>query len=107
MIEGSFVQEHGVGVKMLSLVEKLKDLKADLDKETYIEVILQSLPPSFDSFIVNYNINGPDKDLHELINMFVQYETTIEKSTPVSIDMEGFNLRSERQKGWTLEEEEG
>ncbi|KAL0285673.1 UNVERIFIED_CONTAM: hypothetical protein Sradi_7168200 [Sesamum radiatum] len=34
MIEGSFVQEHGV--KMLSLVEKLKDLKADLAKETYI-----------------------------------------------------------------------
>ncbi|KAL0313335.1 UNVERIFIED_CONTAM: hypothetical protein Sradi_5732800 [Sesamum radiatum] len=44
MIEGSSVQEHGV--KMLSLVEKLKDLKADLAKETNIEVILQSfLPP--------------------------------------------------------------
>ncbi|KAL0411624.1 UNVERIFIED_CONTAM: hypothetical protein Slati_3752100, partial [Sesamum latifolium] len=80
IIEGSFVQEHGV--KMLSLVEKLKDLKADLAKETYIDVILQSLPPSFDSFIVNYNMNGLDKDLHELINMLVQYEKTIEKSAP-------------------------
>ncbi|KAL0454919.1 UNVERIFIED_CONTAM: hypothetical protein Slati_0831100 [Sesamum latifolium] len=78
LIEGSSVQEHGV--KMLSLVEKLKDLKADLAKETYIDVILQSLPPSFDSFIVNYNMNGLDKDLHELINMLVQYEATIEKS---------------------------
>ncbi|KAL0462599.1 UNVERIFIED_CONTAM: hypothetical protein Slati_0147500 [Sesamum latifolium] len=67
MIEGSSVQEHGV--KMLSLVEKLKDLKANLAKETYIDVILQSLPPSFDSFIVNYNMNGLEKDLHELINM--------------------------------------
>ncbi|KAL0411642.1 UNVERIFIED_CONTAM: hypothetical protein Slati_3753900 [Sesamum latifolium] len=38
MIEGSSVQEHGV--KMLSLVEKLKDLKANLEKETYIGVIL-------------------------------------------------------------------
>ncbi|KAL0445759.1 UNVERIFIED_CONTAM: hypothetical protein Slati_1703800 [Sesamum latifolium] len=80
MIEGSSVQEHGV--KMLSLVEKLKDLKANLEKETYIDVILQSLPPSFDSFIVNYNMNGLDKDLHELINILVQYETTIEKSAP-------------------------
>ncbi|KAL0427638.1 UNVERIFIED_CONTAM: hypothetical protein Slati_2938600 [Sesamum latifolium] len=35
MIEGSSVQEHGV--KMLSLVEKFKDLKADLAKETYID----------------------------------------------------------------------
>ncbi|KAL2252618.1 UNVERIFIED_CONTAM: hypothetical protein Sindi_0056500 [Sesamum indicum] len=35
MIEGSFVQEHGV--KMLALLEKLKDLKADLEKVTYID----------------------------------------------------------------------
>ncbi|KAL2228563.1 UNVERIFIED_CONTAM: hypothetical protein Sindi_1836000 [Sesamum indicum] len=67
MIEGSSVQEHGV--KMLSLVEKLKDLKHDLEKDTHIGVILQSLSPSFDPFIVNYNMNGLDKDLHELINM--------------------------------------
>ncbi|KAL0277965.1 UNVERIFIED_CONTAM: hypothetical protein Sradi_7309100, partial [Sesamum radiatum] len=67
---------------MLSLVEKLKDLKGDLAKETYIDVILQSLLPSFDSFIVNYNMNGLDKDLHELINMLVQYEAMIEKSAP-------------------------
>ncbi|KAL0294473.1 UNVERIFIED_CONTAM: hypothetical protein Sradi_6886200 [Sesamum radiatum] len=80
MIEGSSVQEHGV--KMLFLVEKLKDLKANLEKETYIDVILQSLPPSFDSFIVNYNMNGLDKDLHELINMLFQYEAIIKKSAP-------------------------
>ncbi|KAK4388203.1 hypothetical protein Sango_2426900 [Sesamum angolense] len=78
MIERPSVQEHGV--KMLSLVEKLKDLKADLEKETYIDVILQSLFPSFDLFIVNYNMNGLDKDLHELINILVQYEATIKES---------------------------
>ncbi|KAL2226498.1 UNVERIFIED_CONTAM: hypothetical protein Sindi_2008500 [Sesamum indicum] len=61
------------------LVEKLKDLKADLKKETYIDVILQSLPPSFHPFIVNYKMNRLDKDIHELINMLVQYEATIEK----------------------------
>ncbi|KAL0411871.1 UNVERIFIED_CONTAM: hypothetical protein Slati_3776800, partial [Sesamum latifolium] len=78
MIERSSVQEHGV--KMLYLVEKLGDLKADLAKEMYIDVILQSLHPSFDSFIVNYNMNGFDKDLHELINILVQCKATIEKS---------------------------
>ncbi|KAL0394649.1 UNVERIFIED_CONTAM: hypothetical protein Slati_4431100 [Sesamum latifolium] len=68
---------------MLSLVEKLKDLHADFEKEeTYVDVILQSLPPSFDQFIINYNMNGLEKNLHELINMFVQYETTIEKFAP-------------------------
>ncbi|KAL0454905.1 UNVERIFIED_CONTAM: hypothetical protein Slati_0829700 [Sesamum latifolium] len=103
MIEGSSVQEHGV--KMLSLVEKLKDLKADLAKETYIDVILQSLSPSFNSFIVNYNMNGLEKELHELINMLVQYETMIE-SLHCWYCRGGFDLKSERQRGWTLEKEE-
>ncbi|KAL0439749.1 UNVERIFIED_CONTAM: hypothetical protein Slati_2457900, partial [Sesamum latifolium] len=68
------------GVKMLSLVEKLKDLKAGLGNDTYIDVILQFLPPSYDPFIVNYNMNGLKKSIHELINMLVQYEVTTHKS---------------------------
>ncbi|KAL0300498.1 UNVERIFIED_CONTAM: hypothetical protein Scaly_2567000 [Sesamum calycinum] len=80
MTEGSSVQEHGV--KMLSLVEKLEDLKAGLDNDTYIDVILLSLPPSYDPFIVNFNMNGLEKSINELINMLVQYEATIKKSAP-------------------------
>ncbi|KAL0405968.1 UNVERIFIED_CONTAM: hypothetical protein Slati_3910700 [Sesamum latifolium] len=80
MTEGSSVHSHGV--KMLSLMEKLKDLKAGLNNDTYIDVILQSLPPSYDPFIVNYNMNGLEKSIHELINMLVQYEATTHKSEP-------------------------
>ncbi|KAK4397689.1 hypothetical protein Sango_1244400 [Sesamum angolense] len=80
MTEGSFVQEHGF--KMLSLVEKLEDLKAGFDNDPYIDVILQSLPPSYDPFVVNYNMNGLEKSINELINMLVQYEATIKKSAP-------------------------
>ncbi|KAL0288689.1 UNVERIFIED_CONTAM: hypothetical protein Sradi_7092400 [Sesamum radiatum] len=80
MAEGSSIQSHGV--TMLSLVEKLEDLKAGLNNRTYIDVILQSLPPSYDPFIVNYNMNGLEKSIHELINMLVQYETTTHKSEP-------------------------
>ncbi|KAL0423364.1 UNVERIFIED_CONTAM: hypothetical protein Sradi_0871200 [Sesamum radiatum] len=81
MAEGSSVQSHGV--KMLSLVEKLEDLKAGFDNDTYIDVILQLLPPSYDPFIINYNMNGLEKSIHELINMLVQYEATTHKSAPV------------------------
>ncbi|KAL0433746.1 UNVERIFIED_CONTAM: hypothetical protein Slati_2708900 [Sesamum latifolium] len=49
---------------MLSLVEKLEDLKARLDNDTYIDVILQSLPPSYDLFIINYNMNVLKKMIH-------------------------------------------
>ncbi|KAL0445144.1 UNVERIFIED_CONTAM: hypothetical protein Slati_2237100 [Sesamum latifolium] len=79
MAEGSSVQSHGV--KILSLVEKLEDLKARFENDTYIDVILQSLPPSYDPFIVNYNMNGLEKSIHELINTLVQYEAT-HKSEP-------------------------
>ncbi|KAL0439745.1 UNVERIFIED_CONTAM: hypothetical protein Slati_2457500 [Sesamum latifolium] len=67
---------------MLSLVEKLEDLKAKLNNDTYIDVILQSFPPSYVPFIVNYNMNGLEKSIHELINMLVQYEATTHKSEP-------------------------
>ncbi|KAL0416393.1 UNVERIFIED_CONTAM: hypothetical protein Slati_3471200, partial [Sesamum latifolium] len=81
MAEGSSVQSHGV--KMLSLVERLEDLKAGLENNTYIDVILQSLPSSYDPFIVNYNMNGLEKSIHELITMLVQYKTTTHKSEPM------------------------
>ncbi|KAL0410917.1 UNVERIFIED_CONTAM: hypothetical protein Slati_3681400 [Sesamum latifolium] len=80
-IEGSSVQRHGV--KMLSVVEKLEDLKVELENDTYIDAILQSLPPSYDLFVVNYNMNGLEKSVHELINMLVQYEATIHNSGPL------------------------
>ncbi|KAL0394460.1 UNVERIFIED_CONTAM: hypothetical protein Slati_4412200 [Sesamum latifolium] len=68
MIEGSSIRKHGV--MMLSLVEKLKDLQADFEEEeTYVDLILQSLPPSFDQFIISYDMNGFEKSLHELIDM--------------------------------------
>ncbi|KAL0367089.1 UNVERIFIED_CONTAM: hypothetical protein Sradi_3599000 [Sesamum radiatum] len=77
LTEGSFTQSHGV--KMLCLVEKLKDLKDGLDNDTYIDVNLQSLPPSYDPFVVNYNMNGLEKSIHKLINMLVQYEKMTHK----------------------------
>ncbi|KAL0293711.1 UNVERIFIED_CONTAM: hypothetical protein Sradi_6922200 [Sesamum radiatum] len=81
MAEGSSVQSHGV--MMLSLVEKLEDLKVGLDNDTYINVILQSLSPFYDPFIINYNMNGFETSIHELINMLVQYEAMTYKSAPV------------------------
>ncbi|KAL0437858.1 UNVERIFIED_CONTAM: hypothetical protein Sradi_0493700 [Sesamum radiatum] len=80
MTEGSSMQSHEV--KMLSLVEKLEGLKVGLNNDTYIDVILQSLPPSYDPFTVNYNMNGLEKFIHGLINMLVQYVATTHKSEP-------------------------
>ncbi|KAL2252664.1 UNVERIFIED_CONTAM: hypothetical protein Sindi_0061100 [Sesamum indicum] len=80
MTEGSSMQEHGI--KMLSLMEKHEYLQAGLDNDTYIDVILHSLPPSYDPFVVNYNMNGLEKTINELINILVQYEATSKESAP-------------------------
>ncbi|KAK4403218.1 hypothetical protein Sango_1062500 [Sesamum angolense] len=96
MTEGSSVQEHGV--KMLSLVEKLEDLKVGLEKDTYIDMILQSLPPSYDPFIVNFNMNGLEKFINELINMLVQYEATIKKSGPSVLIGEASNSKAKGKR---------
>ncbi|KAL0445252.1 UNVERIFIED_CONTAM: hypothetical protein Slati_2247900 [Sesamum latifolium] len=96
MIEGSSVQSHGVN--MLSLVEKLGDLKAGLDNDTYIDVILQSLSPSYDPFIINYNMNGPEKTIHELINMLVQYETATHKSAPAVLVGEASTFKAKGKR---------
>ncbi|KAL0285699.1 UNVERIFIED_CONTAM: hypothetical protein Scaly_2811200 [Sesamum calycinum] len=94
MAEGSSVQSHGV--KMLSLVEKLEDLKVGVDNDTYIDVILQSLPPSYDPFIINYNMNGLEKSIHELSNMLkekgkgkVNTATASTKGAPAAADEKG------------------
>ncbi|KAL0302115.1 UNVERIFIED_CONTAM: Retrovirus-related Pol polyprotein from transposon TNT 1-94 [Sesamum calycinum] len=44
MTEGSSMQEHGV--KMLSLVEKLEDLKARLENDMYIDATIKKSAPS-------------------------------------------------------------
>ncbi|KAL0295195.1 UNVERIFIED_CONTAM: hypothetical protein Sradi_6847600 [Sesamum radiatum] len=79
MTEGSSVHSHGV--KMLSLVEKLEDLKAGLDNDTQ-----HRCDPSF---------------IHELINMLVQYEATTHKSEPAVLVGEASTSKA-KGKGSTV-----
>ncbi|KAL0285076.1 UNVERIFIED_CONTAM: hypothetical protein Sangu_2793100 [Sesamum angustifolium] len=92
---------------MLSLVEKLEDLKAGLENDTYIGVILQSLPPSYDPFIVNFNMNGLEKSINELINMLVQYVATIKKSTPSVLIGEASTSKAKDKRAGRWERNKG
>ncbi|KAL0370687.1 UNVERIFIED_CONTAM: hypothetical protein Sangu_0386800, partial [Sesamum angustifolium] len=96
-------------VKMLSLVEKLEDIKAGLDYDTYIDVILQSLPPSYNPFIINYNMNGLEKSILELINMLVQYEAMTPKSTPAILvgDVSTSKVKGKRAGRWKKKKGKG
>ncbi|KAL0345940.1 UNVERIFIED_CONTAM: hypothetical protein Sradi_4425300 [Sesamum radiatum] len=83
MAEGSSIHDHCV--QMLSFVEKVENLKAGIKNDTYIDVFLQSFPPSYDPFIVNFNMNELEKFILELINLLVQFEATIKRSEPTVI----------------------
>ncbi|XP_019435204.1 PREDICTED: uncharacterized protein LOC109341708 [Lupinus angustifolius] len=65
-------------LKMISLMEQLEKLGCKLGKELSQYLILQSLPESFSPFIVNFNMNKMDCDLHEMLNMLVDYQNQID-----------------------------
>ncbi|KAL0293235.1 UNVERIFIED_CONTAM: hypothetical protein Sangu_3241300 [Sesamum angustifolium] len=105
MSEGLSVQSHGV--KMPSLEEKLEGLKAGLDNDMYIDVILQSIPPSYDPFVINYNMNELEKSIHELINMLVQYETTTHMSVPAVLTGEASTSKAKGKRAGHCKRKKG
>ena len=56
-------------LKMISLIEKLKDLEVELNVDLQIDLILQFLLNSFGGFISNFYMNKIDCTPKELLNM--------------------------------------
>ena len=59
MKEGSSVSAHVV--HMIGLLERLSNLETEVGRELSITIILQSLPPSYIGFRLNYQMNHMDK----------------------------------------------
>ena len=55
MAQGTPIREHCL--KMISYLNTLEVLGADIDGESQADMILQSLPESFKEFRLNYNTN--------------------------------------------------
>ena len=66
MTEGISVREHCL--RMISHLNTLEVLGADIDGESQVDMILQSLPESFKEFKLNYNMNKKIYTLSELMN---------------------------------------
>ena len=67
MEENSSVSEHIL--KMSGLHNRLSQLDINLPDEAVIDRILQSLPPSYKSFVMNYNMQGMVKTIPEVFSM--------------------------------------
>ena len=58
-------------------------LGVNLPDDSVIDRILQSLPPSYKSFVMNYNMQGMDKTIPELFAMLKAAEVEIKKEHQV------------------------
>ncbi|WVZ90398.1 LOW QUALITY PROTEIN: hypothetical protein U9M48_036704 [Paspalum notatum var. saurae] len=96
LTEGSPVSPHVI--KMIGHIEALDILGFELDPELATDVILQSLPPSFEPFIMNYHMNGLDKTLTELHGMLKTAEDSIKK-TSHHVMMVQRNSKKRKRKG--------
>ena len=83
MVEGTPVREHVL--KMISFINELDMLGAEMDVEIKVDAILSSLTNSFNQFIMNYNMNKMDVTLSELLNMLQAVEDLIKKDKLVSL----------------------
>ena len=64
MAEGTPVHDHIL--KMMDSLNKANVLSAEIDAESHINMILESLPDSFNNFKIKYNMNKINLTLAEL-----------------------------------------
>ncbi|KAK1643675.1 hypothetical protein QYE76_061480 [Lolium multiflorum] len=81
MEEGSSVSEHML--VMSGHAKKLNDLGMMIPNQLGIHRVLQSLPPSYKNFVMNYNMQNMNKDLPEIFSMLKSAEVEIKKENQV------------------------
>ena len=67
MARGGSVSAHVL--KMQSYIDKLEKLGSRVAREMATDLILGSLPPSYDQFVTNYNMHKMDVSIMELHEM--------------------------------------
>ncbi|KAL1194887.1 Retrovirus-related Pol polyprotein from transposon TNT 1-94 [Cardamine amara subsp. amara] len=73
-------------IKMMGYIDNLAKLDCPISQELATDLILQSLPSSYDQFVMNYNLT---KTLTELHGMLKSAEPNIKKDTPNVLMVQG------------------
>ena len=81
MEDNSSVSEHIL--RMSGYHNHLTQLGVNLPDDSVIDRILQSLPPSYKSFVMNYNMQGMNKTILELFAMLKSAKVEIKKEHQV------------------------
>ncbi|KAK8669729.1 hypothetical protein V6N13_107153 [Hibiscus sabdariffa] len=101
MSEGSPVGAHVI--KMMGYIQTLEKLGFALNDELATDVILQSLPDSFNQFVMNFNMNEINKTLPQLLGMLRTAESNMKKGGSKSVLM----VRVAKEKGKKVAKSKG
>lgn len=83
MVEGTPVRDHVL--RMMSHLNEMEILGADIDGETQIDIILMSLPKSFEQFRLNYTMNKRMYSLAELLTELQAAEGIFKQNVQVNV----------------------
>ena len=84
-------------LKMKRLIDQLDKLGAPISHELDTDMILGSLPESYDQFVMNYNMHHMEKSIAELHGMLKNVETNIQKTNPVLMVHKGEGMKRKRK----------
>ena len=97
MAEGTPVRDHVL--KMIGLLNELEILGAQIDGETQVDIVLNSLAKRFKHFRLNYNMHKMSYSLTELLKELVSAEGLEEnKSEVVLVTEKGSTSKSKGKK---------
>ena len=97
MEEHGSVSEHMV--KMSGHVTRLNALDCKIPDELAIDRVLQSSPPSYKGFVMNYNMHGMAKTLSELFVMLKTAGVEIKKEHTVLMINKTMDFKKAGAKG--------
>jgi hypothetical protein len=78
LTESSPISPHVI--KMMGYLETLDKLSCELKDDLATNLILQSLPVSYEAFIINFHMNGMEKSMVELHGMHKTTEESNKKN---------------------------
>lgn len=98
MAEGTPVRDHVL--KMIGLLNELEILEAQIDGETQVDIMLNSLAKRFKHFCLNYNMHKMSYSLTELLKELVSADGLEEnnKSEVVLVTEKGSTSKSKGKK---------
>ena len=96
MAEGTPVQDHVL--KMISHLNELEVLGAEVDGETQIDIVLMSLPESFNNFRLTYNMSKSHYSLAELLKELQAAEGIIGHKRRLSVMKKGSSSSAKKKE---------